>query len=254
MINIPDIAEVLDSAAMNAEAVDQISKEETFTVDEAYYVQKASIDRRYRRGEKFVGLKMGFTSYAKMEQMGVHDMIWGRLTDAMQFQNQYKLDLDRYIHPRSEPEIAFLIKKEINQEISSKEDLMTYVEGVSAAIEIIDSRFQNFKFSLEDVIADNCSSTGFVVGRWCDPQLDLGKLSMKMYFNDELVREGSSEAILGDPWMALMNATRLASQYGQTIPAGSIILAGASTAAEFLKASTRVKVEVESLGEVTFSC
>ncbi len=164
------------------------------------------------------------------------------------------MDLTQYIHPRSEPEIAFLVSKDIDVEIHSKEEALSFVSGVAAAVEIIDSRYQNFKFSLEDVIADNCSSTGVVVGRWCDPNLDLSNLSMKMFFNGELVREGNSSAILNDPWTSFLACTRLASKYNQIIPSGSIILAGASTAAEFLRENSEIEVEVEELGKVSFRC
>ena len=123
------------------------------------------MEERYTRGDNFVGLKLGFTSYAKMEQMGVHDMIWGRLTNDMWIQNGDEVMLDKFIHPRAEPEIAFKLKKALDREISL-EEIPDYIESCCAAIEIIDSRYKNFKFSLEDVIADNCSSSGFVLGEW----------------------------------------------------------------------------------------
>ncbi len=253
-MNFIDQAAKLDEAAVKATAVPQISTEGSFSEDEAYLIQKASIDRRLRRGETLVGLKMGFTSYAKMEQMGVHDMIWGRLTSSMNILNGQTIQLSNYIHPRSEPEIAFRISKDINSEITSIDELMTYVSGVAAAIEIIDSRFENFKFSLEDVIADNCSSTGFVLGRWCDPKIELTNLSMSMSFNGKKVAEGNSSAILNNPWDALKACTRLAAKYNQRIPENSIVLAGAATAAKYLESKVEVEVEVEKLGYVNFKC
>ena len=160
--------------------------------------------------------------------------------------------LGKFIHPRAEPEICFLVKKEITQAVPMSE-IKQYISGVASAIEIIDSRYQNFKFSLEDVIADNCSSAGFVVGEWHDVDTPIGDLKMELIINDKVVQSGSSQAILGDPWESAIAATRLCAQYGQVIPAGSYIMAGAATSAVFLEKNQTVKVEVENLGSVQFT-
>ena len=120
-MNKSEIAKSLDNAAFKAEAINQISNQFDFTEEDAYEIQRLSIEERYARDEKFVGLKLGFTSYAKMEQMGVHDMIWGRLTNSMWLKNGDTLFMDQFIHPRAEPEIAFLLKKDLNREISLDE-------------------------------------------------------------------------------------------------------------------------------------
>ena len=121
MRNIPELAEALDEAARHARPIDQLSNTYTFSVDDAYTIQAVSIERRYARGERLIGLKMGFTSKAKMEQMGVHDMIWGRLTDAMLLENGGVWSFDRGIHPRAEPEICFLVRKKIDRALTAAE-------------------------------------------------------------------------------------------------------------------------------------
>ena len=93
------LAETLDIAAKDAMAVPQLSATETVDVDDAYDIQKLSIDRRIDRGEKLVGLKLGFTSRAKMVQMGVSDMIWGRLTDRMMIEDGGEIGMNAYVHP-----------------------------------------------------------------------------------------------------------------------------------------------------------
>lgn len=243
------LAEKVDTAAAKASPIGQLSNEVQFSVDESYEIQRLSIDRRLDRGEKLIGLKMGFTSEAKMKQMGVHDMIWGRLTDSMMVDGEF--DMASHIHPRAEPEICFRVNRDINQELTI-EECKAAVDGVCAAIEIIDSRYENFKFSLEDVIADNCSSAGIILGEWKRPDTPLGGLVMKLNVDGETVEEGNSNAILGDPWKSLAAATRLAQQYNQPIIAGSIIMAGASTPALFVKAGQKISVSVESLGEASF--
>ncbi len=251
-MNPEQLATLVDQAAMDARPIPQLSLSHSFSEADGYAIQAASMAHRYARGEKLIGLKMGFTSEAKMKQMGVHDMIWGRLTSSMLRENGSVLALNTFIHPRAEPEICFLIQKDIERELSL-EEAPEYVEAVAAAIEIIDSRYQNFKFSLEDVIADNCSSAALFVGAWQDKHTPLGDLKISLMIDGEVVQTDSSAAILGDPWRSLQAATRLAHQYGQPIPAGSYIMAGAATPAVFLSAGQEVKAVVEALGEVTFT-
>lgn len=250
-MDIQNLAQIVDDAAKNAQTIEQLTIKHSFNEEEAYAIQAASIERRYTRGEQFVGLKMGFTSYAKMEQMGVHDMIWGRLTDDMLFKNGDSIPFSKFIHPRAEPEICFRVKKAIDRTITLDE-ISEYISGVAAAIEIIDSRYQNFKFSLEDVIADNCSSAGFLVGEWQDIRMDISDLKMTLELDGEVVQEGSSKAILGNPWQSLIDASRLAEKYGQKIPEGAYIMAGAATPAMYMKEGMNVKVTVENLGTVSF--
>jgi 2-oxo-3-hexenedioate decarboxylase len=127
-----------------------------------------------------------------------------------------------------------------------------YVSGVAGAIEIIDSRYQNFKFSLEDVIADNCSSIGFVVGDWFPVNTPIGDLKIDLLIDGEVVEAGNSNDILGDPWKSLAAATRLAHQYNQPIKAGMYIMAGAATSAAFIKPNQTISTNIESLGSVNF--
>lgn len=251
-MNTEALAQKLDSAAFNAEPVEQLSLTSTFDEATAYDIQEELLICRYERGEKFVGLKLGFTSEAKMKQMGVHDMIWGRLTDHMLLENSGTLELENFCHPRVEPEICFLIKKDITRELTL-EEAPEFIEAVAPALEVIDSRYKNFKFSLEDVIADNCSSSAFVVGEWLDAPADLTNLKMDLTIDGATVESGTSSAILGNPWKSVTNASRLAAKYGQEFLAGSYLMAGAATGAVFLKTGQKVEVDVEGLGQAGFS-
>lgn len=246
---IQQLAATVDNAARNRLAISQLSLENNFDIDESYAIQATSIQRRLDRGERLVGLKMGFTSEAKMKQMGVSDMIWGRLTDDMMYGNGDMLPFGKFIHPRAEPEVAFFIKKEITEEVSL-EDLPNYVSAVAPAIEIIDSRYENFKFSLEDVIADNCSSAGFALGEWLPADTPVNHRKVSLTIDGAEVQSGSTDAILGDPWKALQACTRLAAKYGQPIPERAIVLAGAATSAVYLKERQEVRAVIDGLGEV----
>lgn len=235
-----DIARQLDEAAKYAVSVPQVAATHGVNLEDAYKIQRLSMDRRYQRGETSIGIKLGFTSRAKMKQMGVSDMIWGWLTDSMLYQDGDHLPLNKFIHPRAEPEICFIASKEINRELSL-EEAKDHIGGLAVAIEIIDSRFQNFKFSLEDVIADNCSSSALVVGETLAVDTSLTDVNMQLVINGSKRQEGSTDAILGDPWQSVVAASRLVSEVGMSLPAGSLIMAGAATAAEYLKPGDKVE-------------
>lgn len=251
-MNIESLARTLDKAAYHADPVEQLSLSQKFDEPTAYAIQEELLICRYERGEKFVGLKLGFTSEAKMKQMGVHDLIWGRLTDRMLIEEGEALTLSEFCHPRVEPEICFLVKKDITRELTL-EEAPEYIEAVAPALEVIDSRYKNFKFSLEDVIADNCSSAAFVVGEWQDAPADLTNLQMDLIIDGVVQESGSSSAILGNPWKSVTNASRLAAAHGQEFLAGSFLMAGAATGAVFLAPGQKVEVKVQTLGSTSFS-
>ena len=154
MVDIARFAQILDDAQTGPAECRQLSEIEPYTLEDAYAVQKALIARRLERGERRVGMKMGFTSRAKMVQMGINDMIWGRLTDRMVVEEGGTISLGHYVHPRVEPEIAFLLRRKLEGKVTAAEALEA-VDAVAPAMEIIDSRYKDFKFSLEDVVADN---------------------------------------------------------------------------------------------------
>ncbi len=248
-MNNTEIASQLDKAAKESVAITQFGKN-IADLAAAYDIQKLVVEQRYARGERFVGLKLGFTSKAKMVQMGVQDLIWGRLTDKMHYENEGVLHISNFIHPRAEPEIAFLIKETI-EEVVTLDNALQYIDSVAVALEIIDSRYQNFKFSLEDVIADNCSSAGFAVGEWQPATINVRDILVQLIINGEVVEQDSSNAILGNPLEAFVAAARLARANGETLQKGAIILAGAATPAVFLKENDKVTATAEGLGSVT---
>ena len=252
MPDLTALATVLDDAARTATAIAQLSTKHQFLLVDAYAIQKAAIACRLARGERRVGMKMGFTSRAKAAQMGVHDMIWGRLTDGMIVEDGGSIDLAHYVHPRVEPEVAFLLKAPLAGVVTEPQALAA-VEAVAPAMEIIDSRYENFKFSLNDVVADNASSAGFVLGPWQRPDLDFSNLGIVMSFNGRPVQIGSSAAILGHPLRSLVAAARMAATGGEPLEAGSIVMGGGATTAEALSPGLYVETEVQNLGRVAFS-
>lgn len=251
--DIQGMAKTLDAAARSAQAIVQFSATTAFTVEQAYQVQRVSMQRRYDDGERMIGLKLGFTSRAKMVQMGVDNLIWGWLTDAMLVDDGGETEMARYVHPRAEPEVCFLVGRDIDRPLTQLE-AARYLDAVAPAIEIIDSRYADFKFTLEDVVADNCSSSGLVVGPWSKDFSMLGNAGTVLRRDGRIVQAGSTAAILGHPLRTIVEASRLLATAGLTLPAGSLIMAGAATAAEALTAGSHIEVEVNGLGGCGFSC
>lgn len=252
MTDLNAVAARVDDAARYAEPIAQLTGDAGFSLDEAYEIQRASIERRIHRGESMVGVKLGFTSRAKMVQMGVDSLIWGWLTDAMLEEDGGRVLLDRFIHPRVEPEVCFLTSREIDRPLTLLE-AASYLEAVAPAMEIIDSRYRNFKFTLEDVVADNCSSAGLVIGPWTRRFDTLRNAGVLMRLDGRAVQVGSTAAILGDPLRSVVQASRLISQSGLVLPPGSLIMAGAATAAEALPRGAHVQCVVNGLGTTEFT-
>jgi len=251
MKDLTKFTEIVDEAARTANAIPQFTGDNELNLDEAYAVQVMSIGRRLARGERRVGVKMGLTSRQKMEQVGVSEVIWGHLTDAMRVEEGGTVDMSKYVHPRVEPEVAYLMKKPLAGEVSPLEALDA-VEAVAPALEIIDSRYEDFKFALGDVIADNSSSSGFVIGPWQAPDTDVSNLGILLSFDGRPVQVGSTAAILGNPIRSLVAAARMVGRWGQRLEPGDVVLAGGATAAAHLAPGVHVRGEFQDIGNVEF--
>lgn len=248
--SVSKYASLLYAAVVDARPTEQLSLQEEISMADAYEIQAGCMDKRLERGENISGMKLGFTSKAKMEEMGVHDLIWGTLTNQMALVNGGEMGLRNYINPRVEPEIAFKLGKDI-QEIPSAEEVGDYLSGVAVAIEIVDSRYRNFKFNLADVIADNSAASGYVIGDWKAPASKVTDILIAMSNNGEMVATGNSNAILGNPLASLNEAFRLARQYGFSLKKDMIILAGAATPSIYVKEGDQIAVTAEHLGKVS---
>ncbi|MFB7288894.1 2-keto-4-pentenoate hydratase [Actinacidiphila glaucinigra] len=244
----------LDEAAATRTPCAQLSDGQTLSLDDAYSVQQALVERRIARGERAYGVKLGFTSKAKAAQMGVFDVIIGRLTSGMVIPDGDTLDLAGFIHPRAEPEVAFRLGRDVVPGEIPGSDL---VDAVAPAVEVIDSRYRDFRFSLADVVADNTSAAALVLGPW-RPLGDEGPTGLDnrgvlLEVDGRIAGSGSTAAILGDPLLAVPAAVRMAHRYGIPLPAGTVLLAGAATPAVALRANTHVSATISGLGRARFS-
>jgi 2-oxo-3-hexenedioate decarboxylase len=247
---IQQLAEIVDNAAINLTEIGMLTADEPeLTIERAYDVQGASIARRLGRGERLVGMKMGLTSRAKMEQMGVHEPIYGRLTSSMVLADGGTVRLAELVHPKIEPEVAFIMKRDLRGPVTPAQALDA-VAGVCAALEIIDSRYKDFKFTLPDVIADNTSAVLFVLGSTLIPadRVNLGNLGIVMEVNGSIVETGSSAAIYEHPARSLAELANMLARRGEWLEAGQVVLAGGATAAIPLRSGDHVRVEIDEIG------
>ncbi|MFC7494378.1 MULTISPECIES: 2-keto-4-pentenoate hydratase [unclassified Nocardioides] len=252
------VAVRLDDAVRAATTTDRPSQTTPLTLTEAYAVQRAGVALRAARGDVQAGVKLGFTSRAKAEQMGVADVIAGVITRSMQVADGGTLDVDRLIHARVEPEVAFRLGSDLDPHAGG--DPLDAVAEIAPALEVIDSRYQAFRFSLEDVVADNTSASRFVVGPWTPfddarARLDLADLDVSLEIDGAVAAAGSTAAILGDPLEAMAAIRRMAAEHGLVMPAGTIVLAGAATEAVPLPTTpgAAVSATVVGLGTVSLS-
>jgi len=248
---LASIAETLHQAQAGATAVAQITATTPLTLADAYAVQHLLVQRRTTGGERLTGVKLGFTSRAKAQQMGVNDVIIGSLTTGMAAADGDELDHAAYIHPRIEPEVAFLLGQDIDVQDDAP-DLLGAVTGVAPALEVIDSRYRDFKFTLADVVADNTSAAGYVLGPWSDPGRagDIANRGVRLEVDGAVVSTGSTAAILGHPLRALAAARRMARLHGFELRAGTVLLAGAATEAVPLPSGSVIEATVAGLGRV----
>lgn len=241
------LARRLDDAQQRRTDTPSLADDHTIDIDQAYRIQNELLELRTERGESIVGIKLGFTSEAKMAQMGVSEVIVGQLTDAMCVNDGGEIDLSEFIHPKIEPEVAYRLSKDVDFD-DPNVDIEACVDAVAPAMEIIDSRYRDFRFTYTDVVADNTSAAGYVIGRWL-PLQNVADRSVRMEVGDQTVL-GSTEAILGDPARALHALLDIARRRRIPLRAGHVILAGAATAAVRLDEGV-AQCSIDGLGTVT---
>ncbi|ADE70599.1 MULTISPECIES: 2-keto-4-pentenoate hydratase [Priestia] len=226
------------------------------TIDDAYSLQKQLIERKVQDGVKRVGVKLGLTSKAKQEMMGVHEAIYGYLTSDMLGLEWEPIVFNQLIHPKAEPEIAFLMGEDLCGTNLTEEDVLKAVKYVAPALEIIDSRYLDFKFTLPDVVADNCSSSRFIVGsNWIKPdQVNLANIGMVMSKNGEVATVGAGAAVLGHPAKAVAWAVNKLGEHKEGLKKGDIVLTGAVSEAISFRSGDSIHAQFADLGSVSFSC
>jgi 2-oxo-3-hexenedioate decarboxylase len=248
------IADTVDMAQTNAQTICKFTDAHPdMSIDDSYAVQDELLRRWQARGRTLAGLKAGLTSKAKMAQMGVDVPSFGMLMGDTCYPDGATISTSELIHPRVEAEIAFVLKDELAGPAVSIDEIFAATDFIQPAIEIIDSRFEKFKFDLVSVIADNGSSARFMLGgRPRRPQeLDLSTIGIVLEKNGEPVQMASSAAVLGHPAHAVQMLVSWLHGRGRVLPAGSIVLSGAATEAVEVAPGDAVIARYQHMGSVS---
>ncbi len=251
---IAAVAEHLENAELDARDVVKVTDQHPdMTFSEALDIQWAIRARKEARGTRIVGMKMGLTSWAKMAQMGVDKPCYGFLADYFSVPQGGEINTKELIHPKVEAEIAFVTNKDLSGPGCHIGDVIAATDFIVPAVEIIDSRYQNFKFDLPSVIADNSSSSRFVIGGrpLAVDAVDMRTLGVVMEKNGVVVELGAGAAVLGNPAASVAMLVNMLSERGKTLPAGSFVMTGGITAAVAVDAGDSIVVRYQHLGDVT---
>ncbi|MEH7452452.1 2-keto-4-pentenoate hydratase [Gottfriedia acidiceleris] len=230
---ITEIANKIYMHQKNGLEMDKITIEHPeLNVNNAYEIQKLSIDNAIKNGDPLIGWKMGLTSIAKQKSVNVDEPIYGRLTKSMELEEN-ELTMEGSIHPRVEPEIAFMINRPLFGNDVTAKDVWEATEYIVPALEVIDSRYKNFSFTLTDVVADNASSSKFIIGKqqYSPTYTSWDEINVELYKNGVKVQSGVSSDVLDHPVESVVKLVQMLSKNGEQIEPGMIILTGGITEA-----------------------
>jgi 2-keto-4-pentenoate hydratase len=220
---------------------------------DAYEIQLIQIARRIEAGRRILGHKVGLTSVAMQRQLGVSQPDFGHLTDEMFFAENTPVPAGVFLQPRIEPEVAFVLRRDLTGPGVTAAEAASAVDFVLAALELIDSRIRDWKITLLDTIADNASSGGVVLGsrprRLGELDLRLGGCVLRR--GDEVTGTGAGGAVLGSPLNSLMWLANTLGQRGVTLHAGQVVLPGSITASVPVSPGDVFTATFTGLGSVT---
>ena len=205
-----------------------IEQDPCLTIDDAYAISLDFLARRRKEGERVVGKKIGVTSKAVQDMLGVHQPDFGFLTDWMYVEGDIGVDDKKLIAPRAEAEIAFILKDSLNGPGITAQDVMSATASITPCFEIVDSRISDWKISIVDTVADNASCGVYVLGKErLEPRdFDLPGLHVAVTKNGAPLSEGYGNAVQGDPAQAVAWLANTLGAYGVTLDAGDVILSG----------------------------
>jgi 2-keto-4-pentenoate hydratase len=221
-------------------------------VVDAYEIQLINIRQRVAEGARVVGHKVGLSSLAMQQMMGVDEPDYGHLLDEMQVFEDTPVKVAKYLYPRVEVEVGFILAHDLPGANCTEDDVLNATEALVPSIELIDTRITDWKIALCDTIADNASSAGFVLGaaRVAPPEIDVTAIEAVLSCNDEVVAKGRSDAVLGNPVTAVAWLARKVESFGVRLRAGDVVLPGSCTRAIDAHPGDNFVAEFAGLGSV----
>ena len=253
---VDSVALALRQAELSQTAIVPIRAElggEQANVDVAYAVQEINTVRALSEGRRLVGRKIGLTSKVVQSQLGVDQPDFGMLFADMAYGDGEEIPISKLIQPKVEAEIALVLKHDLTQTQHTYADIISATDYALPAIEIVDSRIENWKISLIDTVADNASSAAFVLGSRPVQlnQLDLVNCKMTMTRGDEVVSQGVGKACLANPLNAAVWLADEMVRRGRPLQAGDIVLTGALGPMVVAQPGDEFKVEIDGFDSVT---
>ncbi len=249
-----EAAEALRRAEASREAIAPLVQTfDGIDVVDAYEIQLRNIRRRLEAGATVYGHKVGLSSKAMQQMMGVDEPDYGHLLDDMVLSEDAPVPADRYLLPRVEVEVGFVLGDDLPGAGCTVDDVLRCTEAVVPAIELIDSRIADWKIGLADTIADNASSAGVVLGRERrkPDEIDLTGIDATLSINGEQVAQGRSDAVLGNPAIAVAWLADKVAGFGVRLQRGHVVLPGSCTRAYDVKAGDAVTATFAGLGSVS---
>ncbi|MFZ0905028.1 MAG: 2-keto-4-pentenoate hydratase, partial [Mycobacterium sp.] len=224
-------------------------------VVDAYEIQLINIRQRVAEGARVVGHKVGLSSLAMQQMMGVDEPDYGHLLDEMQVFENKPVTAANYLYPRVEVEVGFILAHDLPGANCTEDDVIAATEALVPSIELIDTRITDWKIALCDTIADNASSAGFVLGagRVLPTDIDITQIEAELTRNGEVVAKGRSDAVLGNPVTAVAWLARKVESFGVRLRAGDIVLPGSCTRATDARPGDNFIAEFAGLGSVRLS-
>jgi 2-oxo-3-hexenedioate decarboxylase len=252
-ITAQEIADTLLEAERARKGIAQFSDEHPdIPVETAYAAQKAFVAAKLAAGEQFVGWKLGLTSRNKQQAMGLSAPLYGRVTSGMLATHGDPVRLDRFIHPRVESEIAFLLARDVAAPATIT-SVLAATDVVFGAVDVLDSRYESFQFTLSDVVADNASAGAFYLGpvaRRPSDLVDLRLLGCVVRVDGEVAMTAAGAAVMGHPAASVAWLANQLGAEGEALRAGQLVFSGGVTAPVPVVAGGSVTFEFDGLGAI----
>lgn len=253
-MNYRELADQLWEAEQNRTQIQRLTDRfPEITVADAYRIQLENVDRRLKGGERLIGMKIGLTSQGMQKLLNVDVPDYGHLFDGMLLTDGQVCHVSQLIQPKVEGELSFCLSKTLEGPGVTVADVYEAVRYVVPSVEIVDSRIQDWKVKLQDTVADNGSSARLMVGARMTPieQVDMRLTGMTLEKNGELVNSGTTAEVWGNPAAAVACLANMLAEFDIELKAGSIVMAGALTAAVPVEAGDVITASFQGMGSVT---
>lgn len=251
---INEFASELYQALRHQQMIEPLTQREPdISIEDAYHISSALLKKRIELdGEKVIGKKIGVTSEAVQNMLGVNQPDFGYLTDAMVVDESEPLSLtEKMIQPRAEGEIAFVLKKDLLGPGVTATDVLRATDFIVPCFEIVDSRIKDWKIKIQDTVADNASCGYFLLGQnAADPRsLDLSTCGMVVELNGQVISTGAGAAALGSsPVSCVVWLANTLGRLGTPMKAGEVILSGSLVPLQPIKAGDYMSVSIGGIG------